>query len=44
MFDERSTDQGVVADAIAAHPRIEGMEGEQENHAPEKLRPPGAMC
>jgi hypothetical protein len=44
VLDERSTDKGVVADTIAADPRIEEQEGEQENQAQEKLRLPGAMC
>jgi len=44
VLDERSTDKGVVADTIAADPRIEEQEGQQENQAQEKLRLPGAMC
>lgn len=44
VLNERSTDKGVVADTIAADPRIEEREGEQENQAQEKLRLPGAMC
>ena len=38
LLDERSADRGVVADTIAAHPRIEEREGQQENEAPEELR------
>jgi hypothetical protein len=44
VLDAWSTDQGVVADTIAANPRIEEREGEQENQAQEKFRLPGAMC
>jgi hypothetical protein len=43
VFDERIADQGVVADTIAAHPRIEERERENENQAQEKLRLPRAM-
>jgi len=43
VLDERSTDKGVVADAIAANPRIEEREGENENQTQEKLRLPRAM-
>jgi hypothetical protein len=44
VLDEWSADKGVVADTIAANPRIEEREGDQENQAQEKLRLPGAMC
>jgi hypothetical protein len=44
VLDERSADEGVVADTIAADPGIEEREGEQENEAQEKLRLPGAIC
>jgi hypothetical protein len=37
VLDELSADKGVVADTIAAHPRIEERECEHENQAQEKL-------
>ena len=39
-----SGDKGVVADTVAANPRIEEGEGQQENQAQEKLRLQEAMC
>ena len=33
LLDERSPDQGIVADTIAANPRIEEREGEKEDQA-----------
>ena len=38
VLNEQSADRGVVADTIAAHPRIEEREGQQENEAQEELR------
>ena len=44
VLDEQSADKGVVADAIAANPRIEEREGQQENQTQENLRLLEAMC
>src|SRR5580700_5484176 len=38
VLDQRSTHEGVVADAVSAHPGIEHGQGKQKEHEKKKLR------